>query len=458
MTKKILFAALLGATLVTATAQSLRPSTQLGSPQGGARVGSALRAADTTQRPADFIVAVVNSEPVTNSEVRARTLRTEQQLAQRGAVLPPREELARQILERLISERAQLQVARDNGIKVDEGTLDGAVENVARQNQMTVAALRQRLAADNIPYLQFREDLRNEILLNRVREREVEARVRVNDLEVDRFLRDQQDNPDASAVDLNLAQILVAVPEGASPAQLATLQAKAQQALDRAQAGADFAALAREFSDAPGAATNGGQLGLRSADRYPPLFAEAAQKLRVGAVGGLVRSDAGFHILKVLEKKQAGLPGAVVTQTHARHILLRLTPQTTESVARERLADMRRRILAGTDFAALAKENSQDGSAKEGGDLGWTNPGVFVPEFEDTMNALANGQISEPITSRFGVHLIQVLERRENTLSQAEQREIARGLVREKKQEEAYQTWSQEVRGRAYVELREPPL
>jgi peptidyl-prolyl cis-trans isomerase SurA len=454
MTKQFLVALTLGAVALTAAAQTLRPSTQLST----LNAAGSVRVTDNTQRPADYIVAIVNSEPITNNEVRNRTLRTEQQLSQRGAVLPPREDLARQILDRLISERAQLQVARDNGIKVDEPTIDAAVENVARQNQLTVAALRQRLSADGIPYLQFRNDLRNEILLTRVREREVESRVRVNDQEVDQYIRERQDNPDLSAVEINLAQILVAVPESASPAQVAALQAKGLRALEKAKAGADFSALVREYSDAPDAATNGGQLGLRNADRYPPLFVDAVQQLGSGAISGLLRSDAGFHILKVIEKRQAGLPGAVVTQTRARHILLRVTPQLTENAARERLTDIRRRVVAGqADFAAVARETSQDGSAKEGGDLGWANPGMFVPEFEETMNTLAPGQISEPLVSRFGVHLIQVLERRDNTLSQNEQRDIARGLVREKKQEEAFQTWTQEVRARAYVEFREPP-
>ncbi len=454
MNKTFLLALLLGCAAANCCAQSLRPSSQL----GGLRADAASAAADATPRSADYIVAIVNTEPITSNEVRRRTLRAEQQLLQRGAALPARDEMARQVLERLINERAQLQSARENGMKVDENTISDAVENVARQNQLRVADLRQRLAADNIPYQQFRDDLRDEILLTRVREREVSARVRITDQDIDNFIRQQQDHTDSAALEINLAQILIAVPEIATASSLYALQTKAEQVLQRAQAGTDFTSLVREYSDAPNAATSGGVMGLRSSERYPALFADAAQRLRVGAVSGLLRSDAGFHILKVLEKKQAGLPGAVVTQTHARHILLRLTPQLSEAAARQQLASMRQSILAKqADFAQLAREKSQDGSAKDGGDLGWANPGMFVPEFEETMNALTDGQISEPLTSRFGVHLIQVLERREYTLNASEQRELARGLVREKKQEEAFQTWSQEVRGRAYVELREPP-
>jgi peptidyl-prolyl cis-trans isomerase SurA len=225
----------------------------------------------------------------------------------------------------------------------------------------------------------------------------------------------------------------------------------------RARAGEDFGTLAREFSDAPDRDKTGGQLGLRSADRYPPLFIQATQPLRAGDIAGPVRSDAGFHVLKVVDKRQASLPGMTVTQSQARHILLRPSAQLSESVAKERLTDFRRRILAGqADFGTLARENSQDGSAREGGDLGWASPGQFVPEFEDVMNRLAPGQISEPLVSRFGVHLIQLVARRETTLSPREQREIVRNLVREKKLDEAFKTWAQEVRGRAYVEFRDP--
>jgi peptidyl-prolyl cis-trans isomerase SurA len=249
----------------------------------------------------------------------------------------------------------------------------------------------------------------------------------------------------------------VAVPENATPDQVAALQGKAQQVLERARSGADFAALATEFSASP-SRSNGGQMGLRSADRYPPLFVEATQSLRAGGLAGPVRSGAGFHILKVIEKRQGGVPDAVITQTHARHILLRLTPQLTEAAALEKLAAFKKRIVAGqADFAALARENSQDGSAKEGGDLGWVNPGTFVPEFEKIMNSLTPNQISEPLVSRFGVHLVQVLERREAPISPRDQREMVRGLLREKKQNEAYVRWAEDIRGRAYVEFREPP-
>jgi peptidyl-prolyl cis-trans isomerase SurA len=416
------------------------------------------RAADTGPRAADYIVAVVNSEPITNNEVRYRMVRLAKQVQQQGQPLPPPNEFARQVLERLISEKAQLQLAQENGIRVEEGTVDLAEQGVARQNQVSVAELRRRMVADGMTVQQFRADLRNQLILTRLRERELESKVKVTDLEVDQFIREQQGSHDLSAVELNLAHILVAVPENANVSQVAALQARAQRVLARARAGEDFGNLAREFSDAPDARTNGGLVGLRTADRYPPLFVEAVEALPIGGISDLVRSGAGFHVIKVVEKKQPGLAGISVTQTHARHILLRPTPQLSESAAIAKLEDFRKRIESGqTDFAQLAREFSQDASGPNGGDLGWSSPGMYVPEFEEALNTLAPRQVSQPVVSRFGVHLIQVLERRQAKLSEREQREVARNALREKKLDEEYIQWAQEVRGRAYVEMREPP-
>ena len=438
-------------------AQTLKPSGQLRTPGFVASSPASSGRSASGQLQADFIVAVVNSEPVTNNEVRSKLLRAEQQLTQQGAVLPPRGELARQVLERLIGDKAQLQMARASGVRVDENSLDNAVLSVAQQNQMSVEELRRQLAADGIAYSQFRSDIRDELLVTRLRQREVDARVTVTDADIDQFLREQSGNTDSGKMEINLAQILVVVPENATPQQLAVLQAKAAQAADKARAGGDFATLVNEFSDSPSKAA-GGQMGLRSAERYPLLFVEATQNLRAGGVVGPIRSGAGFHVLKVIEKKQAGMPGVNITQTRARHILLRPGPQLTEAAVVEKLADIKKRVVAGrADFAAEARDHSVDGSAKDGGDLGWANPGSFVPEFEQVMNSLAAGQLSDPFKSRFGVHLIQVLERRTNQLSARDQRELARNILRAKKQEEAYALWAQEVRGRAYVEYRDPP-
>ena len=445
-----------------AAAQGLRPSGAAGT--GLSRMSPAAPSftlpasgASTALRQADFIVAVVNSEPVTNNEVRARATRIAQQMAQQGAALPPADVLAREVLERLILEKIQLQLAREVGMKVDDFAVGQAEESVAKQNNVSLAEMHRRLAADGISKERFREELRNQLLLQRLRERDVQSRVRVSDLDVDQYLREQQSGADASRLDINLGHILVAVPENASPAQVAERQARAQRAADKVRAGEDFAAVAAEFSDAPEAKTAGGLLGMRPADRYPELFVSATAQLPVGGIAGPVRSGAGFHVLKLADKSPTGIP-TLVTQHHVRHILLRTGPQLTESAAAARLADYRRRIVAGqTDFAELAREHSQDGSAKQGGDLGWANPGRYVPEFEQAVNALKPGDISEPLVSRFGVHLIQLVERREAKLTQREQRDMARDTVREKKVEEALTTWMQELRGRAYVEYREAP-
>jgi peptidyl-prolyl cis-trans isomerase SurA len=441
-------AALAMALALPAAAQGLRVPSAPAAP----------RPADADPRAADYIVAVVNSEPITNNEVRYRMVRFAKQMQQQGQPLPPVNEFARQVLERLISEKAQLQLAQENGVRVEEGTVDLAEQGVARQNQVSLAELRRRMVADGMTVAQFRADLRNQLILTRLRERELESKVKVTDLEVDQFIREQQGSHDLSATELNLAHILVAVPENASVSQVAALQARAQRVLERARAGEDFGNLAREFSDAPDAKTNGGLVGLRSADRYPPLFVQAVEALPIGGVSDLVRSGAGFHVIKVVEKKQPGLAGVSVTQTHARHILLRPTPQLSESAAIAKLEDLRKRVESGqADFAQLARESSQDASGPNGGDLGWSSPGMYVPEFEEALNSLAPRQVSQPVVSRFGVHLIQVLERRQAKLSEREQREVARNALREKKLDEEYVQWAQEVRGRAYVEMREPP-
>jgi len=410
----------------------------------------------TQLRSADFIVAIVNSEPITNQQVSNRLVQIEQQNSARGAALPPRQDLYQQILEQLIAERTQIQHAQDIGVRIEESAIENAIVGIARQNQMSLNQFAERLKAEGIDINSLRKNVREELLLQRVREREVEPRVRVTEAELDAFIREQGDTP-TGQWELNLSQILIAVPESANEAQVKQLAAKAQRAFDRAKAGEDFTALARELSDSADR-SNGGQLGLRTADRYPNLFVEAIQNTPVGGVAAPIRSGAGFHVLKVTEKRQQGLGNLTVLQTRARHILLRTGPQLSESVARERLLDLRKKIANGQDFATAARENSQDGSARDGGDLGWAVQGQFVPEFEEVMNALALGQVSEPIMTRFGVHLMQVIERRERKMDDKEQREAARAALRDKKLDEAFATWTQEVRSRAYVELRDPPL
>lgn len=406
---------------------------------------------------ADFIVAVVNSEPITNIEVLREAQREYQQLAQQQRAPSDAKVLLPEVLEALINRKAQLQLARDTGLRVEESAIDQAEQSIALQNQFDVAELHRRVVHDGQSVSQFRSQLSDQILLQRLRERDVESRVRVSEQDIDQFLRDQTTTTNTGDTQLNIAQILVAVPELATPEQVAALKLRAQRALERARKGDDFAALVREFSDAVDQA-NGGQLGLRSTNRYPDLFVQATAALSVGDVADLVRSPAGFHILKVVEKVRPGAPTMVVTQSHARHILLVPSARLSEAEARRKLTEFKKQLVAQkADFATLARENSQDGSAAQGGDLGWTSPGMFVPEFETTMNRLAPGEISDPLLSRFGLHLIQLLERRKVSLTVEQQREATRAMLREKKMDEAYRTWAQDVRARAYVEMREPP-
>ncbi len=427
-----------------AQAQTLRPSPQLS------------LAAPAAARSADFIVVLVNAEPITNSDVRQRLLRIEQQLSQQGRALPARAQLAADVLEQLINERAQLQHAAALGIRADPATLAQAEQSIAAQNRMSVPALHRQLAADGIDIRRFHDELRTQIVLRMLQEREIAARVRVSESEIDDALRERQPVGDGG-LELNLAHVLVRVPQDTAADHVQALQARAQNVAERARTGADFAALALEFSDAP-ERVRGGEFGLRPADRLPELFVQATRALPVGAVVGPLRSSAGFHILKVLEKQQAGRPDVLLTETRASHILLLPSAQLSPQAALDQLGQWRQRIISGQDsFEALARAHSQDGSAPQGGDLGWARPGQFVPEFEQAMNMLRPGEISAPLVSRFGVHLIRVDERRQGTLSEREQREIVREQLHEEKAEQALIAWAQDVRGRAFVEQREAP-
>jgi peptidyl-prolyl cis-trans isomerase SurA len=407
-------------------------------------------------RQADFIVAVVNSEPITNQDVQALKQRMSREA--RSAAGSNASELNRKALEQLINEKAQLQQAREAGIKIEDEAIDQAELNLAANNQVTRDELRKNLRKEGLTLKTFRDQLRDQLMLSRLREREVEGRVRINDLEVEQFLQEQiQAQSGQAPAELNLGMILIAVPENSTEAQIKALQERADDVARRARSGESFAQLAKTYSQAIDKGANGGEMGLRSADRYPELFVEATRNLRVGATTAAVRSGAGFHILKVIERRQ-GQATLMVTQTRARHILLRPTAQMSQAQAVARLNELRQSIVAGkADFAAIARQISQDGSAAQGGDLGWANPGMFVPEFEQVMNRLRPGQVGEPLVSRFGVHLIEVTDRRNAPLSDQDQRTLARNALREKKLEEAYTTWVEDVRSRAYVEMREPP-
>ena len=399
----------------------------------------------------DRIVAVVNSEVITSGEVSERMKAVTQQLRQQGTPMPPDELLQKQVLERMIMDRLQLQLAKETALRVDDLQLDRTVARVAERNKMTLTQFRRALENDGVDYDKFREEIRNEILLSRLREREVDNRIVVSDNEVDYFLSQQSSAPEAAA-EFDLSHIMLRLPEQASPEQVNRQRARAEQLLVQLRDGADFAKLAAGFSDAPDA-LQGGAMGWRARDRLPDLYAHAADALQPGEVSGVLRSPAGFHLLKLNQKRGGGGP-VVVEQTHVRHILVKTNEVVSEDDAKRKLENLRARISGGADFGELAKLNSDDASAVKGGDLGWVYPGDTVPQFEQAMNRLAVGQLSEPIASPFGWHLLQVLERRKADVSGERKRQEARLVLRERKADEAYQEWLRQLRDRAFVEYR----
>ena len=396
------------------------------------------------------IVAVVNKEVITASELAERVAFAERQLRRQNIALPERALLERQMLERLILDKAQLQLAADTGLRVDELQLDRAVQRIAEGNKTTLAEFRRSLEGDGVAFDKFRAEVRQQILLTRLREREVDDRVQVSDSEIDIYLEDNRSA--AAAVEYNAAHVLVRVPEQATPERVEQARARAEKARADALAGGDFARLAASTSDAADA-LQGGALGWRAPSRLPELFADALKTMQPGDVSGVLRSPAGFHLLKLLERRGAGL-AAPVTQTRARHILVKTSEVVSEADALRRLAGLRERIAGGTDFAQLARLNSEDGTAARGGELGWVHPGDTVPQFEHAMNALKPGELSGPVRTPFGFHLIQVLERRTADASTERQRLQARLALRERKAEEAYQEWLRQLRDRTYVEMR----
>jgi peptidyl-prolyl cis-trans isomerase SurA len=396
-------------------------------------------------------VAVVDNEPITNQEVTRLAAMADPAAAKLG-----RSNLLMEAMETLIDESAQIGVAKQYGMQISTDELEKAIEKTAQRNQLNIEQLQQRLQEQGLSWEQYRTQVRRQMLLQRVREREVNARIKIQDFEVDAFLQERNNTANPNA-DINIAHILFPLAENASADEVAKQLTKADEVMRKLKNGEDFSKLAAQFSSAADR-SNGGALGLRPPSRYPSLFVDAIKDVVVGQLAGPLRSAAGFHLLKLLDRRSADALPATVIQTRARHILLRPGGNLSQDAARAQLAGFKRKIELGlADFEALAKEHSQDGSANQGGDLGWANPGMMVPEFEEAMAKLAPGQVGDPLVSRFGVHLIEVLERREAPLSLREQQDLARNILREKKFEEAYKNWEREVRGRAFVEYRETP-
>ncbi len=446
-------AALLSLTAALAGSASLAQTR----PAAPAAVASAPSRPPVEQRqlkPGDYIAAIVNTDIVAASEVIQRTERMREEARQRGQNIT-NELLHKQALDSLIDERVVVTYARENGPRVDEPELDRVVANVATQNKLTMPELRQRLSAEGIDFKRFRENLRDQMLSERVREREVQGRIRVTDGDIDKYLEERQAALQGRA-QLNIAQILVPVPEGAGPIVLAERKARAESALARVKAGEDFGKVAREISEDANK-NRGGEIGLRGADKLPDVFVDAVKDLKNGEVRPeLLRSEAGFHVLKLVERQAGKASINVVVQTRARHILLRPSEQLSPEQATRRLVEFKRAIESGrATFEQLARANSEDGSAQEGGDLGWVSPGGFVPEFEQAMDALPLKGLSDPVPSRFGIHLIQVMERRDVVLDNKQLRDQARNALRERKYDDAYNDWMKELRARAFIETRE---
>jgi peptidyl-prolyl cis-trans isomerase SurA len=420
-------------------------------PPAPGRLDTRLNTTPSRIVPVDRIVAVVNDEVITQNDLNERVSLVVRQLQRQGGQLPPADALSRQILERMITDLLQVQLAKETGIKVDDPTLDRTISRIAQENNLQLADFRAALEKDGIKYPRFREDIRSEILLARLREREVENGIVVTDAEVEtEIAREAREKSGDS--EFRLAHILVMVPPQASADQIEQRRRKAVQALTELRRGANFAQVAAQYSDAPDA-LQGGNLGWRASGRLPTLFLETLDRLQPGDVSDILKSPNGFHVVKLLEKRGKAA-AAGVQQTHVRHILLRAREGLSDAEARERLRRLRERATTGADFAELARIHSEDASASKGGDLGWVAAGDTVPEFERVMNVLKDGEVSEPIQTPFGWHLVQVVERRSDELSEDRKKVAARQAIRARKADEAYQDWLRQSRDRAFVENR----
>ncbi|MBP6529721.1 MAG: peptidylprolyl isomerase [Burkholderiales bacterium] len=399
----------------------------------------------------DRVVAVVNDDVITRYELNSQKRAVIAQLKRQGVAMPPDAELDAQVLERFINERVQLQYAKENGIRADDETVNASLQRIAADNKMSMQQFSAALAKDGITVVKFRDELKNEIVLSRLRDREVESRVVVTDAEIDNYLALAKAQG-ANQAEYQLAHILVLVPEQATPDQVETRKKRAEEALRQLNAGTAFGQVAAVFSDSNDA-VQGGALGWRQADRLPSLYAESANKLKVGETSAVLRSANGFHIVRLLDRR-AGEQKAVVEQNKARHILVRVNDLVGEAEAKAKIERLRDRIAGGAKFEDVAKQGSEDGSAPKGGELGWISPGDTVAEFEAALIKAALNTLIGPIRSQFGFHLIEVTERRSQDVTKERTRQSARVALRDRKADEAYQTWLRELRDRATVEMK----
>ena len=399
----------------------------------------------------DRIIAVVDQSVITEQELIDRMASIKLQLQKKGGELPAENVLQKQILERLIVDSLQLQMASQTGIKVDDAQLDKTIERIAEQNKLTLPAFKKALEADGVQFYKFREDIRNEIIISRLREREVENRAVVTESEVDNYLTSQA-NRSGEQDEFLVSQILIRLPEDSSPEDLQKAKEKTEQILKAVSGGMSFEKASSSFSDAPNA-LEGGDLGWRNAQQLPPAFFEMVKGLNAGELAQPFRSPSGIHILK-LNDRRATNKELVIDQTHVRHILIKISEVVSEKEAKQKMDGIKERIDHGTKFEDMARQYSEDGSASSGGDLGWVNPGDTVPAFEKVMGELAANEVSAPVKTPFGWHLIEVVERRKQDMSKESTRLKARQEIRARKAEEAYTDWIRELRDKAFVELR----
>ena len=398
----------------------------------------------------DRIIAVVDQSVITERELLERTETVKAQMSKKGGQIPPEDVLQKQILERLIVDSLQLQLAAQTGIKIDDAQLDKTVERIAQQNNLSLPAFKKALEEDGTQFLKFREDLRNDIVLTRLREREVDNKINITEAEIDNYLSAQESQGDLD--EFRISQILIRLPEDSSPEDLQKAKVRTEQLMKALNDGMSFEQASATYSDAPNA-LEGGELGWRSGQQMPPAFLEIIKSVQVGEVTRPFRSSSGIHILK-LNERRASANTMIVEQTHVRHILLKPNEVLSDKEAKQKIDGIKERLDHGTTFEEMARQYSDDGSASNGGDLGWLSPGDTVPAFEKAMNDLAPNEISNPVRSPFGWHLIQVLERRKQDMSKESKRLKARQEIRARKAEEAYNDWIRELRDKAFVELR----
>lgn len=408
------------------------------------------------------VVAVVNNDVITTDELAERAHSAALNLRRQKIQLPPMQQLRVQVLEQLILERAISQRARETGIRVDDGIVNATIEQIAQQNKISVAELRRRLSLDGVTFPQFREEIRSQIVAQRLREREVDDEIKIPESEIDAFLADQAGYNINDTIEYNISHIWIPTSESMSSDELSAARDTADDILERAQNGEDFGRLAASYSKASDA-LDGGNLGWRTLSQMPTALAAAVRDARQQSskVAMNVSSD-GYYIVKVNDRRdgvKTKLAGGPVTQTHVRHILMAVTPVTDEATVLNRLNDIRKRLVENKeDFATLARLHSVDGSATRGGDLGWVHPGDTVPAFEEAMNNLKPGEVSRPIKTQYGYHIIQVLDRRQEAVDAERMRYMARQVLRQRKLAEATANWQRELRDRAYVEIRRDAL